>query len=159
MRGTVALALIFGCSGAAPVPDIGVPAPVADVEPEPEPVLFPGGSFAIERAREVTDHCGNMVWGSKTIEIDPVTKTLYSSPDDRLYDTFIDRGALVARGMFEPRAACPNHTYVELWRLEKRGDDRLSGYVTTYSHFNAADCLHACKAVFEVDAVRAPPAE
>lgn len=159
VRALIAFALTLGCSGAAPPADVPAPEPPPDAAPpEAEAFPFPSGSFSIKGAERVTDHCGNMRWESTAIEIDPVARTLYSTPDNRLYTIVDDGDALVARGSFdERRDRCPTDTYVELWRLEKKSDDRLTGYVTTYSHFKADDCLHACKAVFAVDVVRAEP--
>ena len=155
MRGVVALFALVGCSGAereAREPEVTTESAVSEGTVA---FPFPSGTFSVTSARRVTDHCGNMQWESDTIEIDPVARTLYSTPDNRLYAMFIDKGDLVARGSFEPRDGCPTDTYVEIWRLEKESEDRLSGYVTTYSHFNSGDCLHACKAVFAVELDRA----
>jgi hypothetical protein len=155
-----AVALGSGCPGADRPPPVESPtraAPTA-VKPQKPRFDFPTGRFAIEHTRKVADHCGTMQWESTRIDIDGDKLTLYSSPDDRLYTVSLDGPALIARGLFNdqsgPRPDCGNDTYTEIWRLERDSADELSGFVTTYSHFNSSDCLHACKAVFSVKVAR-----
>lgn len=166
MRGLIALALVLGCSGTDP--QIRDPGPVtADAgasEVEGDPFPFPTGLFAVKEAKEVADHCGNMQWVSETVAIDPAARTLYAAPDDRLYQVSFDGASLIARGLFNDttppqQRRCPTETYVELWRLDAKGADRATGYVTTYAHFRPDDCLHACKAVYAVILERAPPSD
>lgn len=133
---------------------VAKPKPAVTREPQKPVFDFPSGTFAVKATKKVTDHCGTMQWVSTEIEINPEKWTLYATPDDRLYSVEIDRGVLVARGVFEERPQCGNETYTEIWRLERQSRDELTGYVTTYSFFNSVDCLHACKAVFSVRVAR-----
>jgi hypothetical protein len=151
-----ALVGVLGCSAPDRAPSVAAPAPATTGAPRPAAaaVEVPHGIFEVTKDQKVTDNCGTMVWVSTQIDIDASAMTLYATPDKRLYDVAMDGAALVARGLFEPRPQCGNETYTEIWRLEREGPDALSGFVTTYSHFNSADCLHACKAVFAVRVAR-----
>ena len=87
--------------------------------------------------------------------------SVHSAPDDRVYEAVIDRGDLVARGAFGPNALCDIYRRLEIWRLERESDTELSGHRTTYfrNSGRTGDCLHACKVVYAVEAVRADDVE
>lgn len=122
---------------------------------------FPSGVFAITAARVVSDHCDNRLrFETSILDIDVAAASVHSAPDNRLYEAVLDRGELVARGAFDEEPACQTYRKLEIWRLERHGDDEISGFRTTYwRESRRGDCLEACKVVYAVEALRSDEGE
>lgn len=118
---------------------------------------FPSGVFSVTAARVVSDHCnGRVRFETNELEIDVTGGTVQSAPDNHLYEAVLDRGTLVARGAVARNSICQTYRQLEIWRLDRLGDNELSGYRTTYWRDSRhGDCLEACKVVYAVEAVRA----
>ena len=132
--------------------------------PKVSPAAFPSGLFAITAARVVTDNCDNRLRFETTIlDIDLGSATVMSGPDNHTYEAVLDRGELVARGAFDKNGTCQTYRQLEIWRLERDGNDELSGFRTTYWRDRRlsgnTDCLRACKVVYAIEAVRTDEAE
>jgi hypothetical protein len=128
----------------------------APVKPAPKTSSFPSGLFSVTAARVVSDSCnGRVRFETNELEIDVVGGVVQSAPDNRPYEAVLDRGALVARYAFNRNSICQTYRQLEIWRLERLGDDEVSGYRTTYFRDSRhGDCLQACKVVYAIEAVR-----
>jgi hypothetical protein len=151
----LAIAALVTCAGC------GAPERSRRIKPvKPGPTVeFPSGVFAITAARVVSDSCnGRLRFEARAIDVDMVAATVQTFPDNHAYEAVIDRQALVARGAFDKNTSCQTYRQLEIWRLDRHGDDEISGYRTTYWRDDRTarrgDCLEACKVVYAVEALR-----